>query len=65
MVSHCTSDGVRLLWFKSFELNKIINKLGGNEEDLQFFCDNLDLQVDGKKVPRDAAHPHFPFNIPY
>ena len=32
---------------------------------LQFFCDNLDLQVDGKKVPRDAAHPHFPFTIPY
>lgn len=23
------------------------------------------IEVDGKKVPRDAAHPHFPFNEPY
>lgn len=23
------------------------------------------IEVDGKKVPRDAAHPHFPFNVPY
>jgi len=23
------------------------------------------IEVEGKKVPRDAAHPHYPFNIPY
>ena len=40
-----------------------MNILCGNEEGLLFFCDNLDFQVDGKKVPRDAAHPHLPFTI--
>lgn len=23
------------------------------------------IEVDGKQVPRDAGHPHYPFNIPY
>ena len=25
----------------------------------------LMLQVDGERVPRDAGHPHYPFNDPY
>lgn len=25
----------------------------------------LSFQVDGKKVPRDAGHPLYPFNDPY
>ena len=36
--------------------------LGGNN-NLWFY--NFYFQVDGKKVPRDGAHPHFPFNIPF
>lgn len=23
------------------------------------------IEVDGKPTPRDAGHPHYPFNIPY
>ena len=23
------------------------------------------IEVDGKLTPRDAGHPHYPFNIPY
>lgn len=57
-------------WCKAFVIevigvNKQINILSDDEKDLNLFCDNLDLQVDGEKVPRDAVHPHFPFNIPY
>ena len=24
-----------------------------------------EIEVEGKMVPRDASHPHYPFNIPF
>lgn len=39
-------------------------RIFGSIENLCVFCDDLNLQVDGK-VPRDGAHPHFPFHLPF